>query len=531
MQQARLCLRRRPRGAAWALLQFDSTCEGQDKVTVCCCRGCTIDQGTDRGRARVPQSRGTVLGCLRTLGGRTAPWARPEPRDGGSKRGLQTTLSAEVLAEVEQFIGKQAVAALDLEALENAVRREALRIAGKAIEQWLNEDTSDHAGSQLICKCGQQARFAGRRRKSFESVLGTLELERAYYHCAHCGEGFYPRDRQFGVENSSVSPAVARMICSVGALVSFEEGSQLLSELAGVKVTPKQVERTAEALGEQIAADEKQDCIPLDETALPSTLYLGMDGTGIPMRKSELQGRTGKQPDGSAKTREVKLCTVWSADSRDEEGRPVRDEGSVSYSAAIETAATLDSDEDLADFPLRVEREAMRRRFTQAKRTVVIGDGAPWIWNIADELFPSAVQIVDRYHVKEYLSTVGKAIYGAASDAARLWSERRHEELDTGRFSNLIRAVRRHANRCSEARKCVRYLQRNRERIQYPKFEAAGICTSSGVVEAGCKVAIGTRLKRAGMHWTVRGANAIIALRCSRLSGRFEDFWERRAAA
>ena len=65
--------------------------------------------------------------------------------------------------------------------------------------------------------------------------------------------------------------------------------------------------------------------------------------------------------------------------------------------------------------------------------------------------------------------------------------------------------------------------------MRYPEFRAAGLCTSTGVVEAGCKVAIGTRCKRAGMHWTVAGANAIIALRCCKLSGRFEEFWERRA--
>ena len=75
------------------------------------------------------------------------------------------------------------------------------------------------------------------------------------------------------------------------------------------------------------------------------------------------------------------------------------------------------------------------------------------------------------------------------------------------------------------------YVTRNRARPRYPEFRAQGLCTSTGVVEAGCKVAVGTRLKRAGMHWTVAGADAIIALRCCKLSGRFEDFWERRAAA
>jgi hypothetical protein len=262
---------------------------------------------------------------------------------------------------------------------------------------------------------------------------------------------------------------------------------------------------------------------------LPPTLYLGIDGTGVPMRPAELVGRAGKQADGSAKTREVKLCTVWSAEARDRAERPVRDEGSVSYTAAIESAATLDTDEVPSEFTQRVLREAARRRFTQARRQAVVGDGAPWIWKIAQELFPRALQIVDRFHVKQHLSEVAKAIYGAQSVEAKLWAQRRHEELDGGRFSHLLRAVRRHADRCEEARQCFQYLHRNRERMRYPQFEADGLCTSSGVVEAGCKGVIGTRLKRSGMRWTVSGANAIIALRCSKLSGRFQDFWERRS--
>ncbi|MHB1856344.1 MAG: ISKra4 family transposase, partial [Acidobacteriaceae bacterium] len=76
---------------------------------------------------------------------------------------------------------------------------------------------------------------------------------------------------------------------------------------------------------------------------------------------------------------------------------------------------------------------------------------------------------------------------------------------------------------------CIRYIWNNRQRMRYPKFHRQQLCTASGVVEAGCKVVVGTRLKRAGMHWTVKGANAIIALRCSKLGGRFEDFWEYRS--
>ena len=445
------------------------------------------------------------------------------------KTALDGLLAAEILWDIEALLGRQSVDQLDLQALENAVRRQALQLAGRAVEQRLNADHSDADVTEAHCACGQMARYAGRREKTFASVLGPLRLKRAYFHCAACGHGFCPRDRQLGLHETSLSPAVTRMVAAVGALVSFQEGSQLLAELAGVSVDANHVQRAAEALGDEIAKEEKQDVEAETELPLPPTLYLGIDGTGVPMRAAELRGRPGKQADGSAKTREVKLCTVWSAERRDAQNRPVRDEGSVTYSAAIESAATLDTDEVPAAFSQRVLREAARRRFTAAKRTVILGDGAPWIWKIAHELFPRAIQIVDRFHVKQHLHELAKTLYGAESKQARHWAQRRHEELDAGRIPDLLRAIRRHADHCDTARMCLQYIHRNRDRMKYPAFEAQGLCTSTGVVEAGCKLVVGTRLKRAGMHWTTAGANAIIALRCCRLSGRFQDFWERRA--
>jgi len=413
-----------------------------------------------------------------------------------------------------------------------AARREAFKIAARAVERRLNEDHSDHSGPSRVCSCGKDARYAGRRAKTINTVLGEMTLVRAYYHCSDCRSGWFPRDRTLGIADASISPALTRMIGLVGAMVSFEEGSELLRELAAIRADSKQVERTAEALGREIAADERTYTEPLPETTVPTTLYLGMDGTGIPMRKQELTGRTGKQPDGTSKTREVKLCTVWSAERCDPEtGVPMRDPGSVTYTAAIESAAQRDTGQLLSDFAARVEREAKRRDFDKPVRRAVLGDGAVWIWKIASELFPDAVEIVDRYHANEHLSDASKAIYGAEGDLARHWARERHDELNAGKIDHVLAILRVHAPDNDEARKCAEYIEHNRDRMRYPEFHAAGLCTSTGVVEAGCKVAIGTRLKRAGMHWTVRGANAIIALRCAKLSGRFEDFWERRAAA
>src|SRR5438046_230221 len=456
----------------------------------------------------------------------TAPGSFPR---GGRKRGLQTDLQNEIVQEIEDLLARQSIADLDLEALEMAARCQALRLAARALEQRLNTDTSDYVGPELPCPCGGSAKYHGRHGKTFESVLGPLHLQRAYYHCEPCESGFCPRDRTLGLESFSLTPGVLRMTASAAALVSFQESSGLLHELAGVEVSVKQVERAAEALGAEIAVEEQQPVEKRGEVAPAApTMYLGMDGTGVPMRAQEVQDRAGKQADGSAKTREAKLVTIWTAESRDKEGKPVRDPGSVTYSAAIESAATLDTSPHLSDFAARVQREANRRGFTEAQRPVVLGDGSAWIWNTATELFPQGTQILDRFHAKEHLRQVGKVIYGDSPEG-KPWIQTRYDELDEGCLKSVVQALHGHAGQYKEARECVRYIWNNRRRMRYPKFHKQGFCTSTGVVEAGCKVVIGTRLKRAGMHWTVKGANRIIASRCSKLSGRFEDFWERRS--
>ena len=207
------------------------------------------------------------------------------------------------------------------------------------------------------------------------------------------------------------------------------------------------------------------------------------------------------------------------------------------YNAAIETIATRDTAPAPAPFARRIRREAERRGFHTATRRVVLGDGAPWRWNFTDEHFPGAVQIVDIFHAKGNLFEVAKAIYGVGSEVGEQWAKKRREELDEGRIDEVIGALQSHAESCEEARKDVEYFSNNRERMNYPKFRAMGLCIATGVVEGGCKHIIGTGLKRGAMRWTVAGANAnananaMIALRCAVESNRFDDFRERRASA
>ena len=157
--------------------------------------------------------------------------------------------------------------------------------------------------------------------------------------------------------------STTRMVGLTAAEVSFAKTSELLAVLAGVEVETRQVERCAEALGRDVADDERA----LTEQTAPApapapTLYLGMDGTGVPVRPAEVERRRGKQPDGSAKTREVKLATVWTAEGRDPQGRPVRDPGSVSYNAAVESTASRDTDPQPAAFAQRLHTRGATAR-------------------------------------------------------------------------------------------------------------------------------------------------------------------------
>jgi len=414
--------------------------------------------------------------------------------------------------------------------MESLIKKKVLHVAAKFLEKMLIKDTSDYKGAVTTCIfCGQEARYVSHNAKTFTTVLGDITLKRAYYYCPSCAHGFCPKDYTLGFDDSSLSPGVTRMVSLVASAGSFLEGSKLLSALSAIIVSEKCVERTAKKIGSAIATDE---VVYVEEKPnLSDTMYAGVDGTGIPMRKDELIDRAGKQSDGTAKTREVKQCVVWTADSRDAKGNPTRDPGSVSYSAAIESCAWSDTCKDTPPFAYRVERELTRRGYFHAQRQVFIGDGAPWIWNLAAMIAPNALQIVDLYHAKEHLSQLAGAIFGSKSELSRKWADERCFDLESGNLDALLSAISCHTSRIGEvgkqAARVFDYFTSNRYRMRYDYFRSLGLCVGSGVVEAGCRVVIGQRLKRSGMFWSLNGANAIIALRSSLLSGRFDEFWTR----
>lgn len=408
--------------------------------------------------------------------------------------------------------------------------RAAMQQVGSVLlEQLLNSDHGGHGGQRIACGGGHQAEFVDYRAKHLQTILGEVEVRRAYYHCAQCreggGRGVIPKDQELDVVGTSFSPGMRRLMARVGAQEPFDAARQDLAELAGVVVPTKAVERVSEAVGAAAEAANQAErrvllageVVPIAEAA---RLYVAMDGTGVPAVPRETEGRAGKAADGKAKTREAKLGCVFTQTSFDAEGWPIRDPASTSYVGAIET---------VEDFGPRICAEAARRGLHRARTVIVLGDGAPWIWNLAEAYFPGAIHIVDLYHAREHLAAVGRLAFGSTSEAGKTWVATRRDELDDGDVEAVIAAIRTLSSSDlkvqDELRKEADYFETNKLRMCYKYFRARGFFVGSGVVEAGCKTVIGQRLKQSGMRWSVTGANAVIALRCRLLSQRWEDLW------
>jgi len=373
----------------------------------------------------------------------------------------------------------------------------------------------------------------GTRAKTICTLLGATELERRYYSCLRpgCDRHWFPKDALLDVERTGFSPGVRRLMARSGARDSFAKGKEDLWVYSGLRVHEKDIERVAEATGADFECREQATraellagrAEPPPPTEAIPVLYIGADGTGVPVTKRETAGRKGKQPDGTAKTREAKVGCVFTQVGTDAQGRPVREEGSTSYTGGIETAEV---------FGERLYAEAVARGLLHAAVVVVLGDGAAWIWNLADLHFPNAVHIVDLYHAREHLHSLLRLLFSddATRTAARTeWLA----DLEDGRIERLTETASRILPLEEAARKQatneIDYFRTNAERMRYASFRRRNFFVGSGVVEAACKTMVASRMKKSGAKWSVRGANAIIALRCAFASGRIEDYWASRA--
>jgi len=367
------------------------------------------------------------------------------------------------------------------------VRDGSHRIGASILGAGLKSLGNGYERSVLPCNCGKGMKYVSDRERGVLSLLGSVRLRRAYYRCP-CGATRVPLDERLGITHTDFSPGVRQAIGRLGAQRPFGHGRELLGELTGLWISQRTHRLVSERLGRAVPAQES----PLVPVGRPvENLYLLADGVMAPTR------------DG---WREVKIGVAFTG-GIGSDGRPLRQ--TTGYFADVLNAE---------EFGWRWYALAER-----AKRLVVLGDGAVWIWNLADLHFPGAVQIVDWYHALERLWSVAHAVWGEEHPGAPRWMGQVRKLLRNGQVERIIARLRDLPARSKDARNAVReavgYFQRNAERMRYRRFRRQGLFIGSGVVESGCKHIVGQRLKGSGMRWSLEGLRDILSLRLALLYG------------
>jgi len=420
------------------------------------------------------------------------------------------------LALARQQLGKggaQAGAWLD-EGLRIALHKDGCRL----LEALLCDPNLEIEGHQ--CRPGE--RCPPDRAKDMETVLGTVPLHRAYFYQTGSGEeeshGRFPLDEALGLING-YSPTMAKLMCRAGAMASgYEAASADLKAYAGLEVEGRQIQRMVNLKGTEIQAHARQSA-PVEPVKPVEIFYAAIDGTGVPMVAEELEDRPGKQENGASKTREVKLGCVFTQQTSDDEGRPLREPDSTTYVSSFAPAK---------DFGPIIRAEALRRGMALAMGVVLLGDGAHWIWEIARTGFSFAVQSVDFYHACEPLTSLADTLFGKGTERAKDYRYRWQGYLEVDQVSAVIAEAKEWLNPSADPKEVLKeigYFEHNKSRMLYGRFREQGFFLGSGVVEAGCKTVVGRRVKESGMFWSLGGAENVLAIRCAVMNRDFDGFW------
>ncbi len=396
--------------------------------------------------------------------------------------------------------------------------RTVLFHSASALVGVLLQQAAERSDGAYQPKPGEQRK--GRETLQVQCLFGTFALTRDYYYHPGKHQGHYPADAALGLE-VGYTPALARLICLEGAdEPGYEKAQRHLAETGGIAVSARQIQRVVQRVGQDAQAWQEREAQPGRCDA--PIMYVSGDGTGVPMRRQELAGRKGKQPDGTAKTRQVYLGCVFTQHRTDQEGHPVRDHASTTYVSSFKS---------IAEFGPCLRQEAVRRGMGSAGKVVLLIDGATGLENMGKDCFKDSVQIVDFYHAMEHAGQVLDALLGKNHPDHKTRQRRWARRLLKDKVQSLIKETRQACAGQPPAQaveEALGYFERNIQRMQYGSFRAAGYFIGSGVVEAGCKTVIGARCKQSGMFWSRPGAEKVLALRCIHSSQRLDQFWKHR---
>jgi hypothetical protein len=355
-------------------------------------------------------------------------------------------------------------------------------------------------------------RHKGYKPATTLTTLGAVAFTRARFRCADCGADAYPHDAQLRCLGHGVSWPLAEVIGRQAALLPFEQARDNVEADYGVHLAKQTVADVAEAAGAEVLRHEdaqrdrvagRQDPLP-DSPLQPEQACVFADGTTV-------------HTEGD--WHEVRVATATAEDAA---GRPLARQSRARFLA-------------VADFAWLLVLLARSVGYANARRRAFIADGAHWLWKLAEDYFPYAIQILDWYHLAEHVHQAAAAVFGEGTAAATDWAAARKTELWEGRVEVTLNAVTAHAVRVRSPTKrralheLRTYLENNRTRVDYPRYRELGLPCGSGQVEAQCKTLVGARCKLAGMrNWTYAGAEGVLRLRAAVQEGSYPQLWQRR---
>ena len=361
-------------------------------------------------------------------------------------------------------------------------------------------------------------RHGGTHGKTVVTLFGPVgPVPRAYFHKKDADgtkTGHYPWDERMGLLGQ-YTPAVVSEVLRLTAIHNYEEAAQEFENAHGWRLSPDAM-RGIVLDSSDNAAKFHQLCESVRQEERTRLAYVLVDGTGISMFQKYLEGVKGKD-GGPAKTREVKLAAFFTGSMK--KGKPWRDEDSTTYVATTER---------WEPFGKMARREFDRRFPLKPDVTVFLSDGGNWTKSVHDNDFKFAVMILDIFHALEHLREIMKLLgYREKSEEWTQCFRRWKRMFKEGRAKSVVKEAERMAARgknAAEVDKKLQYYRDNYDRMKYDEYILNGWFIGSGVVESGCKCVVQQRLDLSGMHWSLRGAEALLPIRALYKSGRLDEF-------
>ncbi len=410
-----------------------------------------------------------------------------------------------------------------------ALRQE---LTGRVSEEFINHKYQEALEQKTAsCPgCGRRLWARGPHQRTVETLVGTITLERPYFYCVSCQEGFYPLDEQLELSSHRKQVDMQKAAATLAAEVPYETASQLFTELTGQSLsdhlthgivgelteglTVLEVSPSAEQIAQKVAQmAEGKKWRPI--------VVLAIDGAQVPTRPEAARGR------GPGRKRQRAKRARWQGQWREAKGFRfyLVDEERIVH---LLSWHQVQSDEELAQALEQVKQAELIPE--DQVRLCVVADGAKWIWKQVKALFPEAVEILDYYHCSEHLHEVAALQYADNSEREREWMEATLARLFCGQVQGVIWGLQRmkanSAQAAQEIEKLIGYLKNNQERLDYGFARKGGYPIGSGGIESANKFISHVRLKRSGAWWYVKQANGMLALRCAKYNGTFDRVFE-----